>query len=138
MKQFTELPPVYIAPSDYERLHNLGLAALRTAPNAAELLLQELDRATIARHGTQKSVGIGTPVLFRDENSGREREVRVVYPNDADPMSGRISILTPIGAALIGLTKGNTMAWLDERGNRRALKVLHVEEDIEPVGYMDV
>lgn len=138
MNHSAQLPPVYISPSDFERLHNIGQTGMKASPAAAELLLRELDRATLARHGTQKAVGIGTPVLFRDESTGRERKVQVVFPNEADPMAGKISILTPIGAALIGLTKGHKMAWLDGRGNRRELRVLEVDAEIEPAGYINV
>jgi len=79
---------------------------------------------------------MGSLVRYRDDFTRRIREVRVVYPRDADPAAGRISVLTPVGAALIGLSAGQSMGWRDRRGYVKTLTVLEVQHDIEPAGYL--
>jgi len=65
-------------------------------------------------------------VEFRDETTGQVRRVTLVYPNEADVAVGRISVLTPIGAALIGLSVSQTMEWETPGGERRSLTILSV------------
>jgi regulator of nucleoside diphosphate kinase len=71
-------------------------------------------------------VAIGRAVTYRDETTGQEHTVTPVYPEDADIARGQISILTPIGVALIGLAEGASLHWETRAGKRRILTVLHV------------
>jgi regulator of nucleoside diphosphate kinase len=71
-------------------------------------------------------VNIGSEVSFRDEVRGREQTVTVVLPADADIAKGRVSVLTPIGAALIGLRAGASIGWETREGEERRLTVLAV------------
>jgi regulator of nucleoside diphosphate kinase len=57
-----------------------------------------------------------------------QRRVTLVYPVEADIAEGRISILTPIGAALIGLSQGQSIAWTARDGRRHRLTVLEVRQ----------
>ena len=52
---------------------------------------------------------MGSQVVYRDEGTGRIREVALVYPHEADINLNRISVLTPVGAALIGLAEGQSI-----------------------------
>jgi regulator of nucleoside diphosphate kinase len=63
-------------------------------------------------------------------DDGRERSVVLVYPGQADIGVGRISILTPIGTALIGLSEGQSITWTTRDGRRRRLTVQCVEADM--------
>jgi regulator of nucleoside diphosphate kinase len=65
-------------------------------------------------------------VTFRDDVSGQTRTVTLVFPDAADVDSGRISILTPIGAALIGLSAGQTIEFQTPAGGWRSLTVIKV------------
>src|SRR3546814_10983915 len=65
-------------------------------------------------------------VTFVDEGSGSRREVQLVYPENADIANGRISILTPVGAGLIGLSEGQTITWPDRDGHDRRLRIEQV------------
>ena len=94
MKTITALPPI----SANEHAH---------APERAHRR---------AGHGV---VEIGEAVVYRDQNTGRTRRVRVVEPSQVDPERGRISIASPVGAALMGLRVGQKGEWEDRRGNRR-------------------
>lgn len=83
-------------------------------------------------------VDLGEAVVYCDQASGRTRRVRVVEPDQVDPGRGRISKSSPIGAALLGLRIGEKAEWHDRRGNCHTLTVLRIEDDIEPLGYLNV
>jgi regulator of nucleoside diphosphate kinase len=71
-------------------------------------------------------VAIGNRVTYRDEASGDERTVILVFPEDADVARDRISVVTPLGVALLGLAEGASFHW-DTRDKRRLrLTVLRV------------
>jgi regulator of nucleoside diphosphate kinase len=134
MKQSNNSPQSYSEPgitltaSDHERLSGLARAALRTMPEAAANLAEELDRAQVLAKGRQPIdvVGMGCEVEFRDESNGRVHEVTLVYPNEAAIEHGKISVLTPVGTALIGLRMGSSITWETRTGQRRRLTVLKV------------
>ena len=69
---------------------------------------------------------MGAEVTFRDEGKKRNTTVRVVYPNEADIGQRNVSVLTPVGSALIGLPEGARMALNAPGGTLRALTVLRV------------
>ncbi len=132
------LPEITLSVSDFARLQNVAAGAMSSSPEIASFLLSELDRATIVpRDRTPSAVKMGSLVRFRDDWSGRIRRVRVVYPGEADPAVDCISVLTPVGAALIGLSAGQTMGWRDRRGRAKTLTVLDVQHDFEPAGTLD-
>ncbi len=93
--------------------------------------MQEIGRARIVPDDRLPAdvVGMGSLVRFRDESTGAERTVRLVYPREADIAAGRISILTPIGAGLIGLKQGQSIRWEDRDGHPKVLQVIAVGED---------
>ncbi len=134
-----DLPAITLSVSDFARLQNLAAGAMSSSPDLASFLQRELNRATIVpRDRTPSAVKMGSLVRFRDDFSGRIRQVRLVYPAEADPQSGKISVLTPVGAALIGLSAGQTMGWRDRKGRKKTLTVLDVKHSIETGGYLDV
>ena len=100
----------------------------------AERLAEEVDRAVVVspEELPDDVVTLGSAVTFRDETSGSLREVVVVLPQDADIESNRVSILTPIGAALIGLREGASIDWATRDGSRRQLSVLGVRPPRAP------
>lgn len=65
-------------------------------------------------------------VTFRDDATGLQKQVTLVYPNAADIDAGRVSVLTPIGAALIGLSAGQAISFETPSGEQRSLTVLDV------------
>jgi len=119
-------PPLLIRGADYERLYDLADAVMHRAPDIAARLLAELDRATVSAAPSLPGdvVGMGTLIDYRDESTGRIHTIRLVYPNEADIETGRVSILTPIGTALIGLRVGQSIDWLTRSGEHRSLTVL--------------
>ena len=135
-----KLPSIVMSKRDYERLNSVAAAARRTVPDVAEYLSQELDRMAVAVDETvhDTRVGMGSHVEFRDNNTGRVRSIQLVYPAEADPQSGRISVLTPVGAALIGLIERQTMPWSGRSGERRTLTVLKVAARAKPLGFSEM
>jgi regulator of nucleoside diphosphate kinase len=74
------------------------------------------------------TVRMGSEVEFVDEQRGDSRRVRLVVPALADIESGRISIMTWIGAGLIGLTEGQVIEWPGADGQARRLRVEKVRD----------
>ncbi|MBN9025916.1 MAG: GreA/GreB family elongation factor, partial [Rhizobiales bacterium] len=64
-----------------------------------------------------------------DDVAGTVRKVTLVYPENADIGQGRISVLTPIGAALIGVGVGESISWETRNGELKRLTVLQVGGD---------
>jgi regulator of nucleoside diphosphate kinase len=130
VEQSTEpMPPIVVSEADYERLTNLAAAVEERAPDVASVLQAEMERARVVPADSFPAdvVQMGSTVEFRSD-SGAERRVTLVYPGEADLAQGRISILTPIGAALIGLSPGQSIAWATRDGGRRHLTVLRVAQ----------
>ena len=127
MTQLHTKPAIFIPPVDYDRLLAVAEGTAKREPDVANFLLHELGRASIKALGPEEDfVRMQSHVRFRDESTGRIREVQLVYPARADSAAGRISILTPVGTALIGLSKGQSMKWNDRSGKRKCLTVLDV------------
>lgn len=118
-------PMIHIRAQDYDRLLHLAEHAPGSMEETAFFLRRELDRAVIVAETAQESVQMGSHVRFRDDG-GRIHELRLVYPDESAPANGRISIMTPVGSALIGLETGATMQWQDRNGRTKELTVLEV------------
>lgn len=121
-------PPITLTQSDYDKLIRLADTALQRNQPAAEDLMAELERAKIVSDGRLKEgvVRMGSTLRYTTDG-GEDRTVTLVYPGEADISSGRISILTPIGAALIGLSHGQSIDWEARDGRVRRLTVESVE-----------
>ena len=119
---------IVISATDIARLEALATASLERFPLAAELLLQEIERATVRPPAEMPDnvVAMNSRVRFRDEGTGAERQVELVYPQEANIEAGRISVLTPIGAALIGVGVGQSISCPTQNGRSRALTVLAI------------
>ena len=124
-------PRISIAAECLDRLEALAEGAMRRDPHLADRLLGEIGRARIVPMAKLPAnvVAIGRAVTYRDETTGQEKTVIPVFPEDADIANGRISILTPIGVALIGLAEGASLDWETRDGQSRVLTVLRVAQD---------
>lgn len=120
---------LYVRASDH-----LALEALiqntggRDAESAARLD-EELARATIVPdHALPRgTVALDSRVRFREQNTGRIRDVTLVLPAQATAVDGRISVLSPIGSALIGLGIHDRIDWPLPGGKLGRLQVLEVD-----------
>ena len=126
-----EKPPIFITAVDHESLTAMAESAAKREPEMAAFLLGELERASIGTPaGNTRVVAMGSHVRFRDDTSGRIFDAQLVYPNRANLSAHRISILTPVGAALIGLPEGQVMQWQDRAGRDKTLTVLKVQSEM--------
>ncbi len=124
-------PPIVVSEAEYERLTGLAEAALDRLPEAAGSLLAEMDRATVAAPDAIPSdvVRMGSTVSLRGAE-GTQR-VTLVYPGEADIAAGKVSVLTPLGAALIGVKAGDSISWARRDGRALTLEVVSVEPPVE-------
>lgn len=122
-------PPIMICESDHEKLTRLAEASAHTNPVVSEELLTELDRARVVPDsGLREDVVRMGSTLRYVSDSGERRTVTLVYPADADISAGKVSVLTPIGAALIGLSPGQSIDWQTRDGRLHRLAVEGVGE----------
>lgn len=123
-------PPITLSLGDYERLSALAEAALISAPDLAKVLAEELARAHVLDPGRclLDIVSMNSEVKFRDDRSGKIQVMRLVYPSEADVSNNRLSVLTPVGAALIGVGVGKSITWETPAGEIRQLTVLSVRD----------
>jgi regulator of nucleoside diphosphate kinase len=104
------------------------MAASHRVPEVAERLLGEIDRARLLppEKMPHDVVAMHSHVEYRDAATGSVRRVQLVYPNEADIASGRISVLTLVGTALLGLSAGRSILWPTQQGHERVLTALRV------------
>ncbi|MEW9804745.1 nucleoside diphosphate kinase regulator [Mesorhizobium sp. ZMM04-5] len=121
-------PPITLTRSDHESLSRLAESHAERNPAVADQLLSELDRARVVddRRIGAEYVRMGSRLRFTTD-AGEDRNVTLVFPAEADIAEGKISILTPIGAALIGLSAGQSIDWTARDGRTHRLTVEGVE-----------
>lgn len=123
-------PAITITRTDHDRLSRLAESVPEANATVADQLFQELDRARIVADDRIAAdvVRMGSILRFTSD-VGEDRMVTLVFPGEADIAAGRISILTPIGVALIGLSAGQSIDWTARDGRTHRLKVESVGDD---------
>lgn len=128
------LPRIIVGETEELRLSAFATAAELTgcAESVAKALLAEMDRAHVVVDSEVPADVVRMYSLVEFEIDGRnQRRVTLVYPAEADISRGKISILTPIGAALIGLTSGQAMMVEGPDGKMHQLRVLSVAQSVD-------
>jgi len=122
------LPPIVITTDEARRLSALASSSMTLFPRVAHFLAREMERASVVADDTDLSgvVRMGSQVIFQDERTGKVRDVVLVYPHEANIELNRISVLTPVGAALIGLSVGQGIQFQTPGRQTRSLTVLGV------------
>lgn len=125
---------IIITDADLERL--LPVLDQNDSP-LSEALEAELHRAIIVRQREVPPdvVTMNSHVVYEDCATGVRREVRIVYPKDADAAAGRVSVLAPIGAALLGLHVGQEIEWHVPGGVKR-IRVAELPYQPESAGHL--
>jgi len=126
-----------ITETDFERLQWLIESWKQLSPRDAERLddlENELRRATVVKSDEVPPdvVTMNSRVRIQDLSRGGEHTYQIVFPEDADLDENRISVLAPIGTALIGYRTGTTVEWRVPSGTRR-FRILDVEYQPEAV-----
>jgi regulator of nucleoside diphosphate kinase len=135
----TEPPPIYLTQDDLDRLTDLLEAyAAGAGGRRFEHLEGELLRARVVPSDQipRDVVTMNSRVVFEDEQTGERREVTLVYPRDADIDAGKISVLVPVGSALLGLRVGQSIDWTLPSGQKRRYRVIAVpyQPEAENIG----
>ena len=123
-------PPILLSEPEADALFEVAVAWQRRHPISARLLLDELERAATVplRELPSDVVTMGSYVVFVDRANGERHSVQLVYPGEADMAQQRVSILTPVGAALIGMRRGSAIDWPNRHGERRTLEIVDVNQ----------
>jgi RNA polymerase sigma-70 factor, ECF subfamily len=109
--------PLLITEEDRKRL-------VRLRPHAA--LLREIDRATVVLPKVARladAVTMNTQVFYTDESTGARQHLNLVYPQEAGGCACCVSVLAPVGTALLGLSAGQAIEWDFADGLHRRLRV---------------
>lgn len=128
MPSQTTLPPITLGNVDLARLEQmLESPALRGLP-AAQSLGAELERARVlpAEQVPGDVVTMNATVTCVDEVSGETHQFTLAFPQDADVATGRVSVLAPVGSALLGLSVGQAIDWQAPGGRALRLRVTSV------------
>ena len=123
-------PPIIVATEDRDRL--LDLVARARANQVAEQLEAELERAQVIplSQVPEDVVVMNSALEYEVVATHQRRRLSLVYPQDAESNAGRVSVLAPLGCALLGLRVGQEIDW-QMPGGLRSLRVLSVADAVK-------
>ena len=123
-------PQIHLLASESDLVASLALRTEDRNPVVAAMLLEEIERAELHELATlpEDAVRLGSQVDFVDDKTSQLRKLKIVLPSEANIAEGRISILTPMGAALYGLRAGSSIDWPDLDGNERRITIVRVRQ----------
>lgn len=123
-------PQIHVVDAEADAIYHLASHSHLRSPDVSEKLCEELDRAKIYANSALPAdvVAMNSQVEFVDERSGKRHAVTLVWPKDADVDEGRVSILSLVGAGLIGMREGAAIEWPDRSGHARPLRILKVRQ----------
>ncbi len=123
-------PKVIINADDLAHLEGLADGMLRRHPALADRLFDEIGRARVVAPAKMPKnvVSMGSTVTYRDETTQQEKTITLVYPEEADINQLRVSVMTPIGVALLGLAEEASFYWDTRENQRRILTILKVTQ----------
>lgn len=128
------LPPIVVTDQDMERLRDIAQRYTASSlSSAAEALELELDRAEVvpADRVPADVVTMYSKCSCKNLESGKLHEFVLVYPHEANAAEGRISVLAPVGLALVGLRVGSKIRWPLPDGRTTHLELLEVQHPSE-------
>lgn len=123
----SDKPPIIVTISDYERLEQLlAMPKYRNLPGA-DALRNELDRATIVESADipPDVITMNSTVRFIDDTTKDQYEMTLVYP-DATDGANKVSIMAPVGSALLGMSVGQSIPWQVPGRQKLQLRVLEI------------
>ena len=129
----TDLPTIYLTQKDMDRL--LKLVEAHPAKRF-DKLEGELVRATVVPREEIPAdvVTMNSRVIFENETTRERREITLVYPGSADIDAGKISVLVPVGTALLGLRVGQAIDWELPGGEKQRYRIVEVPFQPEAAG----
>ena len=123
----TRSAQIIVSTADCERLTDLATAYSERLPEVAQELLDEMERAKVVEPAKLPPdvVRMGSTVTFKSDD-GNTRTLKLVYTADESLDDHRISVMTPVGAALIGLAVGQSISWTARDSKHHRLTVTKV------------
>lgn len=120
----TPSPERTLTQTDHARLTRL-IAKSGQPPPAAEAMQDVLDCSDVVPSPAVPPtvVTMYTQALLEDPRDGSEYALTLCYPADADPAAGQVSVLSPIGAAMLGLRVGEVASWRAPTGEARSARI---------------
>ncbi len=133
-------PAIILTAADADRLSALAEAARNRQPDVADMLEAEVARAQLVAPADvpPDTVTMNSHVTFGYEHARRAHWLTLVYPAEADLDMAKISVATPVGAALIGLREGQSIAWSTASGAVRRITLNKVAYQPERAGRYDL
>ncbi|NOJ02011.1 nucleoside diphosphate kinase regulator [Vibrio kanaloae] len=128
-------PDITLSSLDVDRIYDLMESLPRNSPST-EQLEQELERGTILEPDQlpDNIVTMNSTVTFSIDATKKEFSLTLVYPKDVDSSGTKISILAPIGSALIGLSTGHSIQWTKPDGSQVDVTILDITYQPERAG----
>lgn len=128
-----KMPEIHLVDSEADALSELAMAAEARFPEVTAKLFEEIERAIIHMRDQLPThvVTMGSCVEFIDEGSGASRTVELVWPRQANLEENRLSVMTLVGAGLIGMQEGNSIEWPDRTGHVRRLRIAKVSQPVQ-------
>jgi regulator of nucleoside diphosphate kinase len=127
------LPQIYLTQNDLDRL----LKLVEAQPGKGfDQLESELVRANVVPREKipRDVVTMNSRVVFENETTREQREITLVYPGNADINAGKVSVLVPVGTALLGLRVGQSIDWELPGGEKQRYRIVEVPFQPEAAG----
>jgi regulator of nucleoside diphosphate kinase len=120
-------PIITLSRTDHDRLLGLAEAIEDRDPALSQMMIEELERARVVDDAAlpETVVRMGSTVTYTADD-GMEHTVTLVFPAEADITQGRVSVTTPVGTALVGLSVGQSIDWTARDGRIHRLTVTHI------------
>lgn len=128
-----EKPTIHLIDSEADALSDLAMAAEARSSDVTVKLFEEIERAVICARDEIPAhvVTMGSHVEFVDEGSEAEWSVQLVWPGDGNLEEDRLSVMTLVGAGLIGMQEGRAIEWPDRSGHIRQLRIAKVRQPFQ-------
>jgi len=132
----SQSPSITLSSRDFDRLEALLEAPQWQNHPTAQALREEMDRAHVLppEQVPADLVTMNSTVTCVEEIGGKERVLTLSYPAEADAAQGRVSVFAPVGAALLGLTIGQSIDWTTPDGQPLRLRVVAIKYQPEAAG----
>lgn len=124
----TDTNPVILCEEDYNKLSHL--LNLQAAATDEMTLAYEVSRAIVVKNNAfpHNTIRIGSHVTVMDAATNKEKSFRIVMPGEADVKAQKVSVLSPMAAAIIGFREGEAVTWKMPAGLKH-LKIISVQND---------
>lgn len=131
------IPQIYVTDQDFQRLQVLISEA---SGAVADALDEELARANVVAQKDipRDTVTMNSKIAYVDEVTGDKHVVSLVYPQEANFAEGKLSVLAPIGVALLGLKVGDRIDWKLPSGQVKKIKLEAVIYQPEAEGNLNL